>query len=33
MKINVDNDVAQFTDVYSGPLTLFGINHHKIFFV
>ena len=22
MKISVDNDVAQFTDVYSGPLTL-----------
>ena len=32
MKISVD-DVAQFTYVYSGQLALFGINHHKIFFV
>ena len=33
MKISADNDVAQFTEVYSGLSTLFVINNHKTFFV
>ena len=33
IKNSVDNNVAQFTDIHSALLTLFGINHHKIFFL